>query len=86
MKKAIIVFRSKTQVFEFADILNLYGVRTSVTSAPKEAHIGCNLALEVAYNALPTVKAALSEGSSSGLNGIYAYEKKGERVSVYRVI
>ncbi|MBO7525635.1 MAG: DUF3343 domain-containing protein [Clostridia bacterium] len=85
MKKAIIVFRSKTQVFEFMQTLAFYGVKAVITSAPKEAKIGCSLAAETSFENVYSVKKALSEGNYDGFVGIFAAEKNGGRTSVYRV-
>ena len=85
MKRAIIVFLTKTEVFECIDMLNLYGIKATTTATPKEAGIGCGLAVEVSFCCFSKVGKLLSERHFSGFVGIYVRENHNDRVSTYKI-
>ena len=43
MKWAVATFRSKTEVFEFIDLMEQEGVFVSTVGTPKEARIVCGI-------------------------------------------
>ncbi|MBR1890866.1 MAG: DUF3343 domain-containing protein [Clostridia bacterium] len=86
MKWAIVVFKSKAEVFEFIELLNQAGIGATTTQTPKEAGIGCGISAKVGFNRLPTVKKILSSGRFSGAFGVYAVVTDGVRTSRSRII
>lgn len=85
MKKITIVFRSKTQVFGLFESMSSAGVPAKIVSAPKEAKIGCALAVETGYENFESIKYLLGN-APSGLAGVFLTEKRGDRTSFYRIM
>ena len=85
MKKAVFVFRNKTEVFRLIDELNAYGVRAGTTGTPKEAKIGCGIAVETELSKLMLAKRIISSGNYQGYYGAFTIERVGGRTITARV-
>ena len=83
-KFIIVVFRSKTDVFTLIGALNSLGISASTAGTPKEAEIGCGIAVRTEYRHLGTVKSLISVGYDS-FYGIYLVESSGLRTSRTRI-
>ncbi len=81
----IVAFKTKTEVFEFAESCSFAGFGGKVASTPKEIKTGCGFSVIVndryAYNALALVK----HGYYPTFYGVYRYTRVGARVSVSRI-
>ena len=86
MKKIIVVFRSKTEVFEYVDALNENGISSAIVGTPKEARIGCGIAVELDYRYIASGFILSAARRFKGFYGIFAATRKGDRVSVSRFI
>lgn len=85
MKKAVVVFRSKTEVFDFIGALAEKSVVAGTTGTPKEARIGCGIAAEVELRHLPVARSLVNSGRFKGFYGIFVIERTGNRISTIRV-
>ena len=83
---AIIVFRAKTDVFSLIVALNSYGVAASTTGTPKEARIGCGIAVKTEVRAIGTALEIINGGGYDSFYGIYRTKTAGGRTSRTRVI
>ena len=52
------VFRSRTQLFRFLDVLRSLGGNASVVSTPQEASVGCGLSARFEETDLPEARTA----------------------------
>lgn len=81
----IVAFKTKTEVFEFAENCSLAGIGGKVAATPKEIKTGCGFSVVVndrhAYNALALVR----RGYYPTFYGAFKYVKEGARVSVSRL-
>lgn len=85
MKKAVIVFRTKTEVFRLIDELYAYGIRAATTSTPKEAGIGCGIAVETDLIRVPVVRRIIAGGGYGGYYGIFSVERFPTRTVTTRI-
>ena len=85
MNKIIVVFRSKTDVFGYIDALSERGVPSSTVGTPKEARIGCGIAVEVDGAYLGAARAVLREKRFSGFYGVFHERISGGRRSLERL-
>ena len=76
------VFRSRSHSLDFAERLNRYGVEASITSAPKEANIGCGLCVRFDARYFVRANAILKTGRYSSFKGFYKLDYVGGRMSV----
>lgn len=81
----IVAFKTKTEVFEFAENCVLSGLGGKVASTPKELKTGCGFSVVLndrhVYNALALVR----RGYYPTFYGVFRYTKDGARVSVTRL-
>ena len=81
----IVAFKSKTEVFEFAENCSLSGFGGRVVATPKEIKLGCGFSVSIndryAYNAYALVK----RGYYPTFHGVYRIKKDGGRVSLSRL-
>ncbi len=85
MKICYAVFRSKTQVMTFVEIMNSYGYNCSLSQTPKEAKVGCGVSAVIPSVAIQIAKKVILNRS---LNSFYAFilvEKNGRRTSTYKI-
>ena len=85
MKKIIVVFRSKTEVFGYMDALSERGIPADITGTPKEAGIGCGIAVEVDYGFAARARDIAREKGFRGFYGIFVEERSGARRSLRRL-
>ena len=77
------VFRSRTQVIQFSNLLHRYGIASSVVNAPKEANIGCALCGQFPERELARVRAVLKNNRITTFKGFY---KTGYRNGHYTIM
>ena len=85
MTKAVFVFRTKTEVFEFADELRARGIPAGTVGTPKEARIGCGLAVSTEARFLSVAKKIATSGGYGGFYGIFLVERSDKKTSTTRV-
>lgn len=85
VKKCVAVFKSRTQVLAFVEIMNKNGVSCKLISTPKEAHVGCGVSAEFSQNKLNIAKAVTSSGKFSSFVGFFLIEKRGSHTTTARI-
>ncbi len=86
MISCVAVFRSKPDVFSFLNMLRLGGVACSTTGTPKEAGIGCGIAVRFPLSALDLAKRILARNNFSSFYAIFKIAKEGNRSSLSRIL
>lgn len=84
MKTYIAVFKSKTEVFAFKDLLSAVSA-ADITSTPKEAHLGCGLSVKFSPNALGAAVRILNGYDFRSFYGFYSVEKNGGRTTTVKL-
>ena len=85
IKKCIAVFKSRTQVMLFVEIMNNYGVPCKIISTPKEAHVGCGVSAEFSLDKLNQAKIIVNNVGISSFNGFFLIEKRGSHTTTVRI-
>lgn len=85
MQYCLAVFRSRTHVFEFADIMLGGGVTCKIVNVPADAHIGCGVCAKFPLADLPYAKYTVSRFYRSSFRGFYIYEKTPYGVRISRL-
>ena len=85
MTYCIAVFKSKTDVFAYLELLRLSGVPAVTTGTPKEARIGCGLSVKFSKTYLGIGEAILRKKRFSGFYGIYLSSKVGSRSTLSKI-
>ncbi len=86
MKNIIIVFKSKTEVFEFCDLMNARGATTVTVGTPREARIGCGISAKTDARNLSLAISVLNENNFGGFFGIYSVVSVGGRTSKTKIM
>lgn len=76
------VFRSRTQSMEFYGALRERGIAAQLTSAPKQARVGCALACKFPYSALPQAKSVISAKKYSTFVGFFKAASMGGKTEI----
>ena len=76
------VFRSRSHSLDYAERLYRNGVEASVTSAPKEAKIGCGLCVRFDGRYFIRANAILKTGKYSSFKGFYKLDYVSGRMNV----
>ena len=71
MKNIIIVFKSKTEVFEFIDKMRENGIKATTVGTPSRAKIGCGISAKISSRYLWLAKKIFREGNYTGFYKIY---------------
>lgn len=85
MKKCVAVFRSRTQVMSFIEIMNAQGISAKAVPTPKEARVGCGLSAEIPVTAVNVAAVIVKR---YGLNAFYSFlviEKRGTRTTIVKL-
>lgn len=85
MTNYIAVFRSKTDVFLFLDIMRSRGVYSTITATPKEAGIGCGLAARFPSHAISVARAAVQSGRLPSFYSFYSVYRSGNGFSIMKI-
>lgn len=81
----IFAFKTKTEVFEFAENCALNGLGGRVISTPKEVKTGCGFCVVVNARYARGALALVKRGYYPTFYGAFNYVKNGARVSVSRI-
>lgn len=85
IKKCVAVFKSRSQVMEFQEIMAKQGVPCKIISTPKEAHVGCGVSLEFQPSKLEIAKILVNKGRFNSFYGFFLIEKRGTHTATVRI-
>lgn len=85
MKRCIVVFKSKTHVLYFIEIMLNNGVRAKSVSTPKEAKIGCGISAEIPLSSLSFALKIIKKVDFSSFYGVFLIEKRGDRTTTTKI-
>ena len=85
MKWAVATFRSKTEVFEFIDLMEQEGVFVSTVGTPKEARIGCGISAKFSSVYIGKAQKIIRNGFFSGFYAIFLYSSEGGKTTSARI-
>lgn len=85
MKIAIVVFKSKTQVFKFIDQLRERGISATTAPTPSQARIGCGISAKIDARYVSLAKQIIASGEYSGFYGIYQITRVGGRTETVKI-
>ena len=85
IKKCVAVFKSRTQVMSFVEIMNSRGVPCKIISTPKEAHVGCGVSAEFPQSKLNIAKVVVNMGGFSSFIAFFLLEKRGSHTTTVRI-
>ncbi len=85
MKRCVVVFKSRTQVMYFIDIMNKNGHTAKSVSTPKEARIGCGISAEIKLSSLTYAYNVIKRVGFSSFYGVFIIEKRGERTTTTKI-
>ena len=78
----IAVFKSRTQVMRFSQLLRSYGVSNEVISTPREAGSGCGLCVKFEESGFGKVLNVLSSENFTAYTGIFHVKESGWKRTV----
>ena len=85
MKRCVVVFKSRTQVMYFIEIMSKKGIYAKSVSTPKEAKIGCGISAEIPLNSLTLAQNIIKSIGFSSFYGIFLIEKRGLRTTTTKI-
>ncbi len=85
VKKYVAVFKSRTQVMAFVEIMNSRGAPCKIISTPKEAHVGCGVSAEFSQDKLKQAKIVVDNIGFSSFIGFFLIEKRGSHTTTVRI-
>lgn len=86
MINCLAVFKSKTDVFAFLDILKSNGIYCVINQTPKEARIGCGISVKFSAVSLNKAVQLLRQSKLKSFFGIFEVYKSGNRTSVRQIV
>ena len=72
MEYAVVAFRSRSHTIKFYNITLSQGLRTEIVNTPKEAGVGCGLAVKCSLADLARVKTAVRLSGLSSFAGVFS--------------
>ena len=72
---AVVVFKTKTDVFRFVESCTEWGLGAKIVTIPREIKIGCGLSVEIASSSVQTAKNLIRYGGYSSFNGIFIIKR-----------
>ncbi len=85
MKRCIVVFKSRTQVMYFIELMKNHGLSAKAVTTPKEARIGCGISAEISYSSLSTANSIIRRVGFSSFYGVFLIEKRGGRTTTTKI-
>lgn len=83
---AVVVFRTKTEVFSFIDDARRAGIGAGVVSVPKEINIGCGLAASVGDNRVMSAWSIVKKNGYPTFFGIFKIKRGPSGSKITRVV
>jgi len=83
---AVVVFRTKTEVFSFIDDARDSGLGASVVSVPKEIRIGCGLAAQIGDNRIMSAWSIIKKNGYPTFFGIFKVKRGVSGSKITRVV
>ncbi len=85
MKRCVVVFKSRTQVMYFIEIMNKKGYTAKSVPTPKEARIGCGVSAEIKISSINYAYKLIKKVGFSSFYGMFIIEKRGERTTTTKI-
>ena len=85
MKRCVVVFKSRTQVMYFIEIVSRNGIHAKSVSTPKEAKIGCGISAEIPLPDLSVALKIIKKVGFSSFYGVFLIEKRGNRTTTTKI-
>ena len=85
MKRCVVIFKSRTQVMYFIDLMIKRGVSVKSVSTPKEAKLGCGISAEIPLSSISLAKSVINSVGFSSFYGIFIIEKSGLRTTTTKI-
>ncbi len=85
MKRCVVVFKSRTQVMYFIELMVKRGIYAKSVSTPKEAQIGCGISAEIPLSSVNLAKSIIKTVGFSSFYGILLIEKRGLRTTTSKI-
>jgi hypothetical protein len=82
----VIVFRSRTQVIHFKNLLRDIGVETNIYSTPRAVHVGCGLSLKLERKDIIKAKELIRVHKPQSFVGIYGVKADGRSEHIMSVL
>jgi hypothetical protein len=82
MEYLIVVFRSRTQVVKFYDLLTKYNIPASIINTPREACLGCGLSVKTDVNNFEYARRLLAASDLNSFAGFFLVKESGRHKTV----
>lgn len=82
MEYIIASFRSRSQVYSFADTMKKSGLYYEIVTTPKEVSLGCGLAVKMNKNNISDARSIINNYYYENFSGFYVVTEKGLRREV----
>jgi hypothetical protein len=82
MEYLITVFRSRTQVMKFCDLLTKYRISASIINTPREACLGCGLSVKTDVRDFEYVNQLLKISECPSFAGFFIVQERGHHKTV----
>ncbi len=79
MEYLIASFRSRSQVFSFADMMKKSALFYEIVNTPREISLGCGLAVKINKNDFENVKTIINRYYYENFSGFYLVTENGFR-------
>lgn len=85
MEYIIASFRSRSQVFSFADMMKKSGLYNEIVSTPREISLGCGLAVKINQKDIESARIIINRYYYENFSGFYKVIENGFRREVKSV-
>ena len=85
MKRCVVVFKSRTQVMYFIELMTNSGAYAKAVATPKEAKIGCGISAEIPISNLSLALKIIKKVGFSSFYGVFLIEKRGNRTTTTKI-
>lgn len=86
MTFCLAVFRSGTQVMEFAEYMQSHGIGCRIVNTPPEAHVGCGTSAAFPTTYLNYARQTVAKLRLNSFSGFYSFVAAGGRKSIRRML
>ena len=86
MSYVLAVFRSRTQVLEFTDLMKVGGADCKIMNTPADAHVGCGICSVFSRSYLTYARTIVAYYSLSSFAGFYSYSRSMGRSAVAKIV
>lgn len=86
MTTYVAVFRSKTQLMSFIQIMGRFGAVVSTTATPTKAGVGCGISASFETRHLSLARQIINEYALNSFHSIFKVTKDGFRTTTSKII